>query len=60
MDKISVIIPSFNRFKYLLNTIKSIKEQTYKNIEIIVINDKSSQKEYYEYDWDLNNIKIIH
>jgi teichuronic acid biosynthesis glycosyltransferase TuaG len=60
MDKISVIIPSFNRFKYLLNTIKSIKEQTYKNIEIIVINDKSSQKEYYEYDWHLNNIKIIH
>ena len=60
MHKISVIIPTFNRFNYLLNTIKSIKEQTYKNIEIIVINDKSSQKDYYDYDWNLHNIKIIH
>ena len=60
MDKVSVIIPTYNRFKYLLNTIKSVKEQTYLNIEIIVINDKSLEKEYYEYDWESNNIKIIH
>jgi hypothetical protein len=56
--KVSVIIPTFNRFKYLLNAIKSVKEQTYKNIEIIVINDCSTQKEYYEYDWE--DVKIIH
>ena len=60
MDKVSVIIPTYNRFKYLLNTIKSVKEQTYPNIEIIVVNDKSIQKEYYDYDWNSNNIKIIH
>ena len=60
MDKVSVIIPTYNRFKYLLNTIKSIKEQTYNNIEIIVVNDKSVEKEYYNYDWESNNIKIIH
>jgi len=60
MDKVSVIIPTYNRFKYLLNTIKSVKEQTYSNIEIIVVNDKSTQKEYYDYDWETNNIKIIH
>lgn len=60
MDKVSVVIPTYNRFKYLLNTIKSVKEQTYPNIEIIVVNDKSTEKEYYEYDWDSNNIKIIH
>ena len=58
--KISVIIPTYNRFKYLLNCIKSIKEQTYSNIEIIVINDCSKQKEYYDYDWDKNDIIIIH
>lgn len=58
MDKVSVIIPTFNRFNYVLNTIKSIKEQTYKNIEIIVVNDSSTQKEYYEYDW--KDIIIIH
>jgi len=60
MDKVSVIIPTFNRFKYLLNAIKSIKEQTYKQIEIIVINDCSNEKEYYEYNWEENGITIIH
>jgi len=58
MEKVSVIIPTYNRFNYLLNTIKSVKEQTYKNIEIIVVNDCSTQKEYYEYDW--SGINIIH
>lgn len=58
MDKVSVIVPTYNRFHYLLNTIKSIKEQTYKNIEIIVVNDCSTQKEYYEHEW--KDIKIIH
>ena len=60
MDKVSVIIPTYNRFKYVLNTIKSVKEQTYPNIEIIVINDKSVEKEYYDYDWESNAVKIIH
>jgi glycosyltransferase involved in cell wall biosynthesis len=60
MEKVSVIIPSFNRFSFLLNTIKSVKEQTYKNIEIIVVNDCSTQKEYYEYDWISNGIIIVH
>jgi glycosyltransferase involved in cell wall biosynthesis len=59
MDKVSVIIPTYNRFNYLLNTIKSVKEQTYSNIEIIVINDNSTQKDYYDYDWEKNNINII-
>jgi glycosyltransferase involved in cell wall biosynthesis len=59
MDKVSVVIPTYNRFKYLLNAIQSVKEQTYSNIEIIVVNDKSTQNEYYNYDWEKNNIKII-
>jgi glycosyltransferase involved in cell wall biosynthesis len=57
---VSVIIPTFNRFGYLLNTLKSVKEQTYKNIEIIVVNDCSTEKEYYEYAWRENGITIIH
>jgi glycosyltransferase involved in cell wall biosynthesis len=60
MDKVSVVIPTYNRFHFLLNTIKSIKEQTYTNIEIIVVNDCSTEKEYYKYDWKANNIIIIH
>ena len=60
MIKVSVIIPTYNRFDYLLNTIKSVKEQTHQNLEIIVVNDRSIEKEYYDYDWSGNNIKIIH
>lgn len=57
---VSVIIPSYNRFEYLLNAVSSVKDQTYKNYEIIVVNDESSQKEYYENiieDINLINIK---
>ncbi len=60
MEKVSVIIPTFNRFKYLLNAIESVKKQTYTNLEIIVINDKSTEQEYYDYDWNANSITMIH
>ncbi len=49
---ISVVIPSFNRYEYLLNAIKSVKEQTYSNIEILIINDGSTQKDYQELNSD--------
>jgi glycosyltransferase involved in cell wall biosynthesis len=58
MDKISVVIPTFNRFKYLQNAINSVKMQTYKNVEIIVVNDCSTQKEYYENKYDDDIIVI--
>ena len=47
---VSIIIHSFDRFEYLLNAIESIKNQTYKNYELILINDDSNEKEYYEYN----------
>lgn len=57
---VSVIIPTYNRFNYLMNTIDSVKYQTYTNLEIIVVNDGSTQDEYYGYDWEGNGIIIIH
>ena len=36
---ISVIVPIYNSEKYLDKCINSIRNQTYKNIEIILIND---------------------
>jgi glycosyltransferase involved in cell wall biosynthesis len=56
---VSVIIPTFNRFDYLLNTIDSVKDQTYSNLEIIVVNDGSTQEEYYSHDFG-EFVNIIH
>lgn len=56
---ISVIIPTFNRFKFLLNAIESVRNQTYKDFEIIVVNDGSSDLNYYNHPWT-SDITIIH
>jgi glycosyltransferase involved in cell wall biosynthesis len=40
---ISVIIPTFKRYELLLNAIDSVRKQTYKNIEIIVVIDGENE-----------------
>ena len=55
---VSVIIPTFNRFKFLLNAIESVRNQTYKDFEIIVVNDGSTETDYCNHNWD-NDINII-
>ena len=44
MKKISVIIPIYNSEKYIPRCLDSICGQTYKNIEIVCIDDGSSDK----------------
>lgn len=63
MEKISVIVPVYNSSKYLRKCIESIIEQTYKNMEIILVNDGSTDDsgaicdEYAEKD---ERITVIH
>lgn len=42
MPKISVIIPTYNAAQYLPKAIESILNQTYKNFEIIIVDDGST------------------
>ena len=42
--KISIIIPIYNVEKFLSECLESIINQTYKNLEIICVNDGSTDK----------------
>lgn len=59
-EKVSVVISTYNRFQYLQDAIQSVKSQTYTNVEIIVVNDCSTQNEYYTHDWAANGVNILH
>lgn len=62
-NKISVIIPVYNKEKYIGRCIKSIEDQTYDNVEIIIVNDGStdnSGKLCDSYARANRNIKVIH
>lgn len=62
MSKVSVIIPVYNSEKYIGKCLDSVLNQTYKDIEIIVINDgskDSSQKVIDEYKNKYSNIVAI-
>lgn len=41
-DLISVMIPAYNHEKYVEECIRSIMAQTYQNIELLVIDDGST------------------
>ena len=48
-DKVSIVIPVYNSEQFLAESIESVLNQTYKNIEIIAVNDGSTD----------NSLKIL-
>ena len=44
MEKVTIVVPVYNTEKYLDECIKSIVNQTYENIEVILIDDGSKDK----------------
>ena len=61
-EKVSIIIPVYNCAKYIEKTINSIKKQTYSNIEVILIDDGSTDDslEKCKEMAKNQNIKVIH
>lgn len=56
---ISIIIPIYNRSNLIVSCIESLLNQSYTNLEIIIINDKSTDNTLNELQQYLSNDRII-
>jgi len=61
-SKISIIIPLFNSDKYIIDTLESVKNQTYQNWECILVDDGSTDSSFelvYEYTKSDTRFKLF-
>ena len=58
---VSVLIPVYNRAEFILQTLNSVYQQTYKNYEIIVVDDGSNDGSYeiLENESEAQKIKLF-
>lgn len=62
MSKVSIITPMYNAEKFISKTIESVISQTYKDWELLILNDNSKDKSYEianKYAENDNRIKIV-
>lgn len=62
-EKISIIVPVYNTSKYIRDCINSITSQTYDNLEIVIVNDGSTDNSAHiisELALKDSRIKVIH
>ena len=61
--KVSIIVPVYNTIKYLKKCVNSLIAQTYQNLEILLVNDGSTDDSGALCDWFANQypqIKVFH
>lgn len=59
---VSIIMPVYNKEKYLYKSIKSILNQTYKNFELIIVNDGSTDNSSWichKFEQEDSRIRVI-
>ena len=64
-DLVSVVIPTYKRPKSLKNTIQSVLDQTYSNLEVLIVNDNTAgdvySQELYKMIADIpdNRVRLV-
>lgn len=58
MIKVSVIIPCYNSYKYMNKCLKSLEDQTFKDFEVIFVDDYSTDNTYNDLKKYLENTNL--
>jgi len=51
---VSVVIPTLNRYQYLRDVLRDLEKQSYKNFEVIIVDQTDNFQESFYKDWNLD------
>ncbi|MEO0708313.1 MAG: glycosyltransferase family A protein, partial [Cyanobacteria bacterium J06649_5] len=50
MPEVSIVIPAYNAMEYLPHTVESVLQQTFRDFEVVIVNDGSTDNIKYWFD----------